>query len=460
MTSRTVHDITAAWPQIVALVRNQTGNEPGVRLWLDTGRVRAVGIEDGALVIECPTPTWSHQLSSRFGPAIRAALAEATSLEVSGVRCRIPGAAALAHERALQRSATPATRSEPPRPAASRAGVKLLDDFVVGSCNRLAYDAIRRLLEMPEHPINPVFIHGPSGVGKTHLEQGLALAFKERYAKSKVLYIRCEQFTNDFIEACENGGAAINAFRVRMRHPDLLLIDDIHFLSKGQKERTKDELFATFEHLANHGKKVVITSDASPRDIQYLEERFVQRFSGGLVVPLDRPDPAVRREVVARRAREQGVELPDEVLEYVASHVTDNVRMLEGAVNRLVQFAQSFERRIDLAAARQCLADLIGRDRGEDATAMVRREVAGRYGLKPADLDGRSKTQPRADARFVAMYVLRHVTGGTYGAIGQSFGIKNHTSVLHGCDKVRKMRGQDPELDGFIDDLIIRAKRG
>jgi chromosomal replication initiator protein len=457
VTSRPVLDITTAWPQVVALVRNQTGNEPGVRLWLDTARVRAVGVEDDMLLIECPTPTWSHQLSSRFGPAIRNALAEAAGVKVNGVRCRIPGAAARAHERELQRSVAPA--AEPARPA-GRAGVKLLDDFVVGSCNRLAYDAVRRLLEMPEHPINPVFIHGPSGVGKTHLEQGLALAFKERYAKSKVLYIRCEQFTNDFIEACENGGAAINAFRVRMRHPDLLLIDDIHFLSKGQKERTKDELFATFEHLANHGKKVVITSDASPRDIQYLEERFVQRFAGGLVVPLDRPDPIVRREVVARRARDQGAELPDEVLEYVASHVTDNVRMLEGAVNRLVQFAHSFQRRIDLAAARQCLADLIGRDRGEDATAMVRREVATRYGLKPSDLDGRSKTQPRADARFVAMYVLRHVTGGTYGAIGQSFGIKNHTSVLHGCDKVRKMRGQDPDLDGFIEDLVIRAKRG
>ncbi len=457
MTTRptTTIPLAVAWPQIVALVRAQTANEPGVRLWLDSPRVQLVGIEEGVLVLECPTPTWSHQLTSKFGTAIRSALTEVTGLPAAQLRCRIPGAAARAHERELARTAQPAVEA----PRLARSAAKLLDDFVVGPCNRLAYDAVRRLLESPENPINPVFIHGPSGVGKTHLEQGLSAAFRAGYPKSKVLYIRCEQFTNDFIEACEGGGAAINAFRVRMRHPDLLLIDDIHFLSKGQKERTKDELFATFEHLANHGKKVVITSDACPRDIQYLEERFVQRFTGGLVVPLDRPDPAVRLEIVARRAREQGAELPDEVLEYVAGHVTDNVRMLEGAVNRLVQFANSFQRRIDLAAARQCLADLIGRDRGEDAVAMVRREVAARFGLKPTDLDGRSKTQPRADARFVAMYVMRHVTGGTYGAIGHIFGIKNHTSVLHGCDKVRKMRGQDPELDGYIEDLILRAKR-
>ena len=442
----------------MALVRAHTGNEPGVRLWLDSPRVHLVGIEDGVLILECPTPTWSHQLTSKFGAAIRAAVSEVAGETVATLRCRIPGAAAREHERALARSA-PATSPSSTTPRQGRGSSKLLDDFVVGSCNRLAYDAVRRLLDMPDNPITPVFIHGPSGVGKTHLEQGLSQAFRDRYPKSKVLYIRCEQFTNDYIEACEGGGAAINAFRVRMRHPDLLLIDDIHFLSKGQKERTKDELFATFEHLSNHGKKVVITSDACPRDIQYLEERFVQRFTGGLVVPLDRPDPAVRREIVARRAHDQHVELPAEVLDYVAGHVTDNVRMLEGAVNQLVQFATSFQRRIDLAAARQCLADLIGRDRGEDAVAMVRREIAARFGLKASDLDGRSKTQPRANARFIAMYVLRHVTGGTYGAIGLQFGIKNHTSVLHGCDKVRKMRSQDPALDGFIDDLIIRAKR-
>ena len=432
------------------------GNDPGVRLWLNTPKVRPLRIEDGILVVECPTPLFTRQVGERFAPAIRTALRELAGIEVSGIRCRIPGAAARAHERELARTTT-----EPPaqvRPAA-RTGTRLLDDFVVGSCNRLAFDAVRRVLECPEHPVNPLFIHGPSGLGKTHLEQGLAHAFKERYPKSKVLYVRCEQFTNEYIDACKDSGAALTAFRVRMRHPDLLLIDDIHFLSKGQKEKTKDELFATFEHLAAHGKKVVITSDASPRDIQYLEERFVQRFAGGMVASLDRPDPQVRHEIIARRAREQGAPLADEVVDYVATHVVDNVRMLEGAVNRLVQFAASFQRRIDLAAARQVLADLIGRDRGEDTLMMVKREVAARYGLVAADLAGRSRTQPRATARHVAMYVLKHVTGSTYEAVGRSFGLKPHTSVIYACGEVAKLRSLEPELDGFIADLVIRAKR-
>jgi chromosomal replication initiator protein len=136
------------------------------------------------------------------------------------------------------------------------------------------------------------------------------------------------------------------------------------------------------------------------------------------------------------------------------------VRVLEGAVNRLVQFATSFQRRLDLAAARQVLADLVGRDRGEDALAMVRREVSARFDLKPEDLNGRSKAQPRSTARHIAMYVYKHLTGDTYEAVGRAFGLKNHTSTIYACGQVQKMRAQDPGLDDFIADLVIRAKRG
>ncbi|MCS6970516.1 MAG: chromosomal replication initiator protein DnaA [Planctomycetota bacterium] len=450
--------ITALWPEVIAAIRERTANEPGVRLWLETPRVRPLELADGVLVIECPTALWAQHLRAKFAAALCAVYGERLGLPISDVQCRVTRAALRDHERAKQQAAQRAQPPAEPRPPV-RARLRLLADFVVGPSNRLAFDAVQRLLEAPEAPINPLFIHGPSGVGKTHLEQGLAQAFRERYPASKVLYLRCEQFTNDYIEACAGGAEALNAFRVRVRHPDLLLIDDIHFLSKGQKERTKDELFATFEHLAAHGKKVVITSDAGPADIRYLEERFVQRFSGGLVVPLERPDPLVRCEVLRRRAREQGLELPDEVVDYVAQHITDSVRLLEGAVNRLAQFAHSFGRGVDLAAARHCLSDLLGRERGEDAVAMVKREVAAYFRLQPSDLEGRSRAGARAEARAVAMFVLRHITGQAYGAIGQIFGIRNHTSVLHACDRVRERRLQDSALDEFIEDLIARAKR-
>jgi chromosomal replication initiator protein len=335
----------------------------------------------------------------------------------------------------------------------------VLEDFVVGHCNRLAYDAITRILEDPGNPVNPLFIHGASGLGKTHLEQGLALAYRERYPKSKVQYIRCEQFTNDYIAACELGSAGIQAFRVKMRHPDLLLIDDIHFLSRGQMVKTKEELFSTFNQLNEQGKKVVITSDAPPADIKYLEERFIQRFSGGLVIALEKPDPALRREVVLAKAKAQGVTLGDEVTAYVVDHITDNIRELEGAVNKLVAFAASFQRRIDLTLARQALADVIDRGAGEPRAKLIMREVADYFELTVDDLVGKNRSGPRATARHVAMYIMKSASADTYSAIGQAFAVKSHSSVAYACEQVAKYRAQDHALDRFIIDLVMRVKR-
>ncbi len=448
-------------------------------MWLASPKVRPVAVEDGVLHLECPTPLFQVTIRDRLARQLAVAASEVLAVPVTEVRCRVSGAAIREHERKLGQAEpatvgsagsrepaarTPETATFPrPAPAAGRTwghGFKPLEHFVVGTCNRLAYDAIQRILDDPHHPVNPLFIHGASGLGKTHLEQGLALAFKERYPKSKVQYIRCEQFTNDYITACEQGAAGIQAFRVRMRHPDLLLIDDIHFLSQGQKLRTKEELFATFNELSEHGKKLVITSDAGPKDIQYLEERFIQRFSGGLVIALQKPDPAVRREVLRAKARAQGVTLADDVVDFVAEHIIDNMRELEGAVNKLVQFSHSFQRRLDLPAARQALADMIERGSVEPLHTLILREVADHFGLIAADLTGKNRSGPRSTARHVAMYVLKHARSDTYSAIGQTFGVKSHSSVAYACEQVGAHRATDPKLDGFINELLLRVKRG
>jgi len=451
--------MTQAWPAILAKVRT-ADNEAAVRLWLSSQKVRPVGIEDGVLSLECPTALFQATIRKHFVKTLAEAASEILGVPVTEVHCHVPGKALREHEeRKAQQSVIPAPElRETPRPARSWGhGFKLLESFVVGSSNRLAYDAVLRMLDKPSQAVHPLFIHGGSGLGKTHLEQGLAMAFKERYPKSKVEYVRCEQFTNDFIKACREG--TLEAFRVKMRHPDLLLIDDIHFLSQGQMMRTKDELFATFNELSECGKRVVITSDASPREIQYLEERFIQRFSGGLVVGITKPDEDVRREVIRAKARSQDVPLSDEVVDYVADHITDNIRELEGAVNKLVQFARSFQRRIDLAAARQALADMLDRGAGESQSAMILREVAARFSLNVDDLVGRNRSGPRATARHVAMYVLKNASSETYSAIGQVFGVKSHSSVAYACEQVAKYRVSDTLLDKFIADLLLRSRR-
>jgi len=198
--------------------------------------------------------------------------------------------------------------------------------------------------EKPGRAYNPLFIHGSCGLGKTHLLQATCQDILRRQPYARILYLSCDTFINHFMECVQNGD--MSEFRFRYRHVDVLVIDDIHFLSRGQMVKTKEELFSTFNQLNEQGKKVVITSDAPPADIKYLEERFIQRFSGGLVIALEKPDPALRREVVLAKAKAQGVTLGDEVTAYVVDHITDNIRELEGAVNKLVAFAASFQRRI------------------------------------------------------------------------------------------------------------------
>jgi chromosomal replication initiator protein len=464
--SASTSEILTLWPTVLERLRPAHGK--AVDVWLDPNKVQPVDLVDGVLTLECPNPLFSYTLSNRLAPAIAAAVGDLTGSAVQQVRGHVTGNALREHERRKREASGPGTVAAPQAPAAAAPqargsswghGFKLLGNFVVGSANRLAYDAMQHLLDHPDSGVNPVFIHGKSGLGKTHLEQGLALAFKERYPSAKVLYMRCEQFTNEWLAALGGGPKAINAFRVKMRHADLLLVDDIHFLSQGAKPNTTNELFATFNALSEQGKKVVFTSDAGPRDIQYLEDSFVGRFLGGLVVELQKPDAALRREVVRAKALAQGVTLQEPVIEYVGEHIIDNIRELEGAVNKLVSYARSFQREVDLVLARQALADLIERNPGETLTQLVLREVADHYGVNVKDLLGKGRAGPLSTARHVAMYVLKLATGGSYAAVGREFGA-GHTNVIYACDQVKKYRTQDKPLDDFLADLLLRAKRG
>lgn len=464
-------EIITLWPTVLERLRPAHGK--AVDVWLDPLKVQPIDLVDGTLVLECPNPLFSYTVSNRLAPAIISAVGELMGVTVTQVRAHVTGTALREHERRKREAqGTPAEPSLPKSAPASASsertaraaatwgqGFKLLDTFVVGSANRLAYDAMRQVLDQPDASVNPVFIHGKSGLGKTHLAQGLALAFKERYPSAKVQYLRCEQFTNEWLLALGAGPKAINAFRVKMRHADLLLLDDIHFLSQGAKPNTTNELFATFNALSEQGRKVVFTSDASPRDIKYLEASFVGRFIGGLVVELQKPDASLRREVVRAKAASQGMVVPDAVVDYVVEHITDNVRELEGAVNKLVSYARSFRRDIDPALARQALADLIERNPGETLTQLVLREVADHYGVDLKELLGKGRSGPLSTARHVAMYVMKLATGGSYAAVGREFDA-GHTNVIYACAQVKKYRVYDKPLDDFLIDLLLRAKRG
>ncbi|TVR11236.1 MAG: chromosomal replication initiator protein DnaA [Planctomycetota bacterium] len=462
-------ELHVLWPQVLAGLeeRFSGGQHAGaVRLWLSSGKVQPQEVKDGVLLLDCPTALFAQQIRRHFTQHICELMTEQAGSPISDVQCRVNRHSLERHRRELQASEAQAQvqRASNAIGGSSRrsqeSGFKMLEGFVVGTCNRMAYDAVRRIIESPENPVNPLFIHGASGLGKTHLLQGLAVAFRERYPHSQVLYMTCEQFKHAFLAAWNKGHADMDAFRVSIRHADLLLIDDIHFLSRGEAVATKNEMFSTLNELAGRGKKVVITSDAHPKDIKYLEDRFVQRFQGGLVVMLDRPDVKVRCEVIAAKALSQGAALSPEVVDFVADHITDNVRELEGAVNKLVHYAASFHRKIDLSVARQALADTIGRDVVEPRLKMILRVVADYFDLSVDDVMGKSRSGSRSMARHIAMYVLKHASSDTYAAVGEAFGGKRHSSVVYACEQVAKHRASDPDMDSFINDLLMRVRRG
>lgn len=450
--------LMAIWPQVLELLR--PSHAKAISVWLDPVKVAPISLIEGELLLECPNPLFADTLSRRLAAPLCAAVASLTGHPVERVRGRVSPAALRDHERRKQEAV--AAPAGPAKPLESRPtwgqGFKLLEHFVVGDANRLAFDAVRHLIDHPVASANPLFLHGRSGLGKTHLVQGLAMAFRERHPQAKVQYMRCEQFTNDWLAALGKKGEDLNAFRIKMRHPDLLIIDDLHFLSKGTKTATINELYATFNHLAENGKKVVFTSDASPKDIRYLEGSFVQRFIGGLVVELHAPDAALRRDVIRAKARHAGTELPEDVVDYVADRITDNVREIEGAVNKLTSVARSFRRPIDLGLARQQLSDLIGRMDGEPLIERISREIAGFYGVDPVAVRGHSRAARVCTARHVAMYVLKLATGSTYAAAGREFDV-GHTSVVYACRQATASREQDQELNLFLTDLLLRLRR-
>lgn len=456
-----VATVERAWPRILDQLETPE-NERAVRTWLRPQRVRPLQIENETLLIECPTILYVQQINKRLAGVLVPVVSSVLSEPVSKIECRVSSSSFRAHREQVKRhSAAPpeaVEKSRHPNRNGWGSHFKQLQDFVVGSCNRLAFDAVKRVIEAPDNPVNPLFIHASSGLGKTHLVQGLALAFRDRYPSFKVQYLRCEQFTNDYIAACMSR-EALQAFRVRMRHVDLLLLDDLHFLSRGAMEKTKRELFDTFNELSDKGKKVVITSDAAPADIRYLEASFVQRFVGGLVVPLDRPDLQLRRDIVQSKAQHQGLVLSAEIVDYIADNITENVRELEGAVNRISASAQSFDRKIDMTLVRQVLADVVGRDGEEPQLRVILRAVADYFDLSVEDIMGKGRAEPRPLARHIAMYVYKMSGSETYASVGQAFGGKNHNSVTYACEKVVKRRSVDQDLDRFVSDLLMRVKR-
>ena len=329
------------------------------------------------------------------------------------------------------------------------------DTFVIGSSNRFAHAAAVAVAEAPAKAYNPLFVYGESGLGKTHLLHAIGHYARNLYSGARVRYVSSEEFTNEFINSIRDDKASM--FQSRYREVDVLLVDDIQFLQG--KVQTQEEFFHTFNTLHNANKQIVITSDKPPKLLGEFEERMRSRFEWGLITDVQPPDIETRIAILRKKAAQERLSAPPEVLEYIGSKISTNIRELEGALIRVTAFASLNRQPVDLALAEVVLKDLITDSTGPEITsATIMAQTAAYFGLSMEDLCGASRSRVLVTARQIAMYLCRELTDLSLPKIGQQFGGRDHTTVMHADRKIRHLMAERRSVYNQVTELTNRIK--
>ncbi|MGW7050225.1 chromosomal replication initiator protein DnaA [Streptomyces sp. NPDC054887] len=335
----------------------------------------------------------------------------------------------------------------------------LFDTFVIGSSNRFAHAAAVAVAEAPAKAYNPLFIYGESGLGKTHLLHAIGHYARSLYPGTRVRYVSSEEFTNEFINSIRDGKG--DAFRKRYRDVDILLVDDIQFLAS--KESTQEEFFHTFNTLHNANKQIVLSSDRPPKQLVTLEDRLRNRFEWGLTTDVQPPELETRIAILRKKAVQEQLNAPPEVLEFIASRISRNIRELEGALIRVTAFASLNRQPVDLGLTEIVLKDLIpgGEDASPEITAgAIMAATADYFGLTVEDLCGSSRSRVLVTARQIAMYLCRELTDLSLPKIGAQFGGRDHTTVMHADRKIRALMAERRSIYNQVTELTNRIKNG
>ncbi|MGW7403091.1 chromosomal replication initiator protein DnaA [Streptomyces sp. NPDC054833] len=356
-------------------------------------------------------------------------------------------------------AAQPAPATGPGEPTARLNPKYLFDTFVIGASNRFAHAAAVAVAEAPAKAYNPLFIYGESGLGKTHLLHAIGHYARSLYPGTRVRYVSSEEFTNEFINSIRDGKG--DSFRKRYREMDILLVDDIQFLA--DKESTQEEFFHTFNTLHNANKQIVLSSDRPPKQLVTLEDRLRNRFEWGLITDVQPPELETRIAILRKKAVQEQLNAPPEVLEFIASRISRNIRELEGALIRVTAFASLNRQPVDLGLTEIVLKDLIpgGEDSAPEITATaIMAATADYFGLTVEDLCGTSRGRALVTARQIAMYLCRELTDLSLPKIGAQFGGRDHTTVMHADRKIRALMAERRSIYNQVTELTNRIKNG
>ena len=324
------------------------------------------------------------------------------------------------------------------------------NNFVVGSCNQFAHAAAKAVANSPSRSYNPLFIYGGVGVGKTHLMHAIGRELLDRYPAMRIVYTSSERFMNEMITCLKS--ERMTAFHRHYRSADVLLVDDIQVLAG--KERTQEEFFHTFNDLYDHQKQIVISSDSAPKSTPGLVERLRSRFEWGLMVDIQPPDLETKMAILDKKAEIEGIRLPEEVRNYIATKTKSNVRELEGALLKLIAYSEVTGSAITLPMAQQVLKYLIPNQERRITMDSVLRAVAEKFQLQPALLKQKTNARHIAYPRQIAMYLIKELTQSSLPEIGRMFGGKHHTTVLHSVNKIDRLRQRDAEVNRLIHSVI------
>ncbi|HET7265153.1 MAG TPA: chromosomal replication initiator protein DnaA [bacterium] len=331
------------------------------------------------------------------------------------------------------------------------AGKYTFDTFVVGAGNRFAHAAAKAVAEAPARAYNPLFIYGGVGLGKTHLLQAIGHYVLTHSPSARAMYVSSERFTNDLINAIRDDKMV--EFRHRYRNVDVLAIDDIQFLAG--KERTQEEFFHTFNTLHESSRQLIISSDRAPREIPTLEDRLRSRFEWGLIADIQPPDYETRVAILRKKAEKDKIVVPDEVAQYIAQRISSNIRELEGALSRLRAHAEMTRTPISVDLATDVLKELLPQARVRPVTIpAIQRAVAEFFGIRIEEMKAKRRTKGVAFPRQVAMYLCRELTDASLPRIGEEFGGRDHTTVMHACDRVKHALAEDTHLNAGVQSLV------
>ena len=329
------------------------------------------------------------------------------------------------------------------------------DNFIVGQNNKFAHAASINVAKNPFHAWNPLFIYGASGLGKTHLLFAIKIEIEKNHPDFDVCYVGGDQFTNEIITAIQE--KRMNEFHDKYRSKDVLLVDDIQFI--GGKESTQEEFFHTFNALYNDGKQIVLASDRPPKEIKSLDERLRTRFEWGLTADIQPPDFETRVAIIRRKAALLNLDIPDEVADYIATHLKNNIRQLEGAVKKLNAYYLLEGIPPVISAAQNSIKDILKEQQPVPVTIeKITTEVARTFNISPDEIRGRKRTAPISNARMVAMYCVREVTGISMEEIGEKFGGRDHSTVVYACNTITEKLLKDTYTREVVEDIIKNVR--